>query len=279
MEEIKAYIESGILELYILGDLSDQEAREVEAMAAAYPEIKQELESIELAMEQYAMEHAVIPGDNIEKKILSSLQPQVTDVNPSVNHERVVPLHPPVSDSRLRTLRFALAACLGLLVVSVVALYSAHDRLSNAKEQIAELSLQNQKFAARVNYMKESNEELKFIAAMVDDPNWQVVKLSGTPAAPDAKMMVYWNKKNRDVMVDNSKISLPEHDESHQYQLWAMVAGKPVDLGVFDLTPDSVQLLQKMKEISSAQAFAVTLEKRGGSPTPTMEKMVVLGGI
>ncbi len=34
---------------------------------------------------------------------------------------------------------------------------------------------------------------------------------------------------------------------------------------------------KKMKSFGKAQAFAITLEKQGGSATPTMDKMVVMG--
>jgi anti-sigma-K factor RskA len=37
--------------------------------------------------------------------------------------------------------------------------------------------------------------------------------------------------------------------------------------------------LVKMKNIPRAQAFAITLEKKGGSVTPTMEKLYVLGKV
>ncbi len=35
--------------------------------------------------------------------------------------------------------------------------------------------------------------------------------------------------------------------------------------------------LQRMKDISRAQAFAVTLEKAGGSPTPDLQALVLMG--
>ena len=47
MEDIKAYIESGILELYVLGDISAEERLQVEDMAQKYPEIKAEITEIE----------------------------------------------------------------------------------------------------------------------------------------------------------------------------------------------------------------------------------------
>jgi hypothetical protein len=35
--------------------------------------------------------------------------------------------------------------------------------------------------------------------------------------------------------------------------------------------------VQKMKTFGSADAFAITLEKSGGSPAPTMSELYVLG--
>jgi hypothetical protein len=45
----REYIESGVLELYIFGKLSKSENEEVQVYANEYPEIKQEIESIEKA--------------------------------------------------------------------------------------------------------------------------------------------------------------------------------------------------------------------------------------
>ncbi len=61
-----------------------------------------------------------------------------------------------------------------------------------------------------------------------------------------------------------------------QYQLWAIEDGKPVSAGMYSEDKDSQVALAS---IPKAQAFAITLEKEGGSPVPTMENMFVMGGI
>ena len=77
-------------------------------------------------------------------------------------------------------------------------------------------------------------------------------------------------------MVNN----LPQAAPEKQYQLWAIVDGKPVDAGMVEESADaSGKLLLKMHNIPEAQAFAITLEKKGGSPTPTMEAMFVVGKV
>lgn len=274
MEDSSAYIESGILELYVLGQLSAPEMLEVERRVAASPEIRRELEAIEVALERYALDNAVEPRQDLYAELEAELNPvQQTSFT----------IQPPapaaVVKQSNKPLQYALAACAALLVVSGIALINAHSKLNQAEQQIIALRTEKDRYASSMNIMKQTNAELQTVADMVEDPNWAIVPLGGTKTSPASKMMVYWNRKSQDVVLDKSRMKLPEHDQAHQYQLWAIVAGKPVDLGVFDMKSDSAQLLLKMKEVGKAEAFAVTLEKRGGSVNPTMENMVVFAGV
>ena len=301
MEEGRAYIETGILEEYVAGALSTEQQLEVEAMAARYPEVKKEIEAIEVALEEYAMSQAIQPSEGLKDKLFDKLNLQNNAAKPTLAHteEKIVKETPePVKqaeaatvplnttilntnhyDAKIRTLRVALVACIALLVISVVALFSTRNQLGEAQNQIIALNLDKQKFATEASYLKESNDDLQKISEMAEDPDWKRVKLAGTKMDPKAKMVVYWHVSGQHVMVDKSKMSLPANDADHQYQLWALVNGKPVDLGVFDMKADSSHVLLDMKEITGAQAFAVTLEKRGGSASPTMDQMIVMGGV
>jgi anti-sigma-K factor RskA len=68
---------------------------------------------------------------------------------------------------------------------------------------------------------------------------------------------------------------MPRLPTEQQYQLWALIDGKPKDLGVFDVNDDKVIL--KMKNTQRADAFAITIEKKGGNAGPTLEKMQSMG--
>jgi anti-sigma-K factor RskA len=283
VEDSKAYIESGILELYVMGQLSAPEMLEVETRAAVSPEIRKEIDAIEIALEAYALKGAVAPSHDIFAKIEAAIDNEISQAAPPIAAAPIqtqpATVQRPMVTKSIRPLQYALAACIALLVVSVIALVSAHSKLNDAHEQIASLRTEKDRIAGTVNVLKLTNSELKTVADMVEDPNWAVVKLAGTKTSPQSKMMVYWNRKSQDVVLDKSRMTLPQNEQSKQYQLWAIVAGKPVDLGVFDMQTDSANMLLKMKEIGKAEAFAVTLEKRGGSVSPTMESMVVFAGV
>lgn len=83
--KIKAYLESGILELYVLDQLSFSERIGVEEMIFNYPVLKNELAEIELALENFATVNAVMPAANLAditiNNILKSENEQFNDFN------------------------------------------------------------------------------------------------------------------------------------------------------------------------------------------------------
>ncbi|MBB3969741.1 anti-sigma factor [Mucilaginibacter phyllosphaerae] len=274
MKDVKAYIESGILELYVLGDISAEEKAHVEEMAANYAEVRAEITEIERSMEFYAEEHAVEPSEQLRTKVLNSLLVNLGDDNTftkSRTHQdddNVVAL--PVA--RVNSFyKYAFAACLTLLLVSIYGLVNLYTKLQDSNSQLTALQTDKQRFANQVNLM---DSQLN----MYRDTAYKVLKLKGMPKTPTAAMILAWNSVSKKVMVDMQTLKLPQHDQKHQYQLWALVGGKPVDMGVFDAPKaDSTAGVKEMKAIASADAFAVTLEPMGGSVNPTIDQMVVIG--
>ena len=74
---LKPYIDSGILELYAVNSLTNDERKGVERMLAMYPELKQELDAIELALESYAKATSIKPPDYLKERIVGSLFPLI----------------------------------------------------------------------------------------------------------------------------------------------------------------------------------------------------------
>ena len=277
MENIKEYIESGVLELYVLGDLNPAESAEVEAMSKLYPEVKTELEEIESVMAKVADNFAVEPASKVKDNFFASIS--FSDEDEIVGEEtlkeaKVIPMN----KSGLNFYKYALAACIALLLVSVIAIVNLNRNLQDSRQQIAQLETSNQSFANRVNYLDERVNKSDEALGVFTNADYKMVSLIGTLASPESKIIVAYNAKEQKVMIDLKSMKMPKNDQDHQYQLWALVDGKPVDLGVFD-ADDTLLGLKTMKSIGALQTFAVTLEPRGGSVAPTMEKLMVLGNI
>ena len=99
------------------------------------------------------------------------------------------------------------------------------------------------------------------------------ISLPGVAGKENDLATVYWDTLSKDVYLRADR--LPKAQAGRQYQLWAIVDGKTVDAGVLE----NCEGLCRLKSVARAQAFAITLEKAGGSPTPTLSQMVVLGKI
>lgn len=67
--DIQKYIASGILENYVLGLISEEERREVEANVQLYPKIKAEIAAIEDTLRSYAKTKAMPMPKGLSKQI------------------------------------------------------------------------------------------------------------------------------------------------------------------------------------------------------------------
>ncbi len=274
MEDIKAYIESGILELYVLGDVTHEERAQVEAMVQKHPAIKAELDEIERSLELYAAENAVEPPAALRDRVLNSSI--VTNLGDDRNFKSARAIEDkednivPISRARSNNFfKYAFAACFALLIISIVVLISVYNKLQESNNLVASLQSQNQRFASQTSLM---DDELRIFR----DPSFKMLKLQGTSKSPSSMLVVAWSPTKKKVMIDMTDANMPANDKDHQYQLWALVGNKPVDLGVFDADTTS-KGMKEMKSTALADAFAVTLERRGGSPTPSMDQMMVIG--
>ncbi len=70
---IAKIIESGILELHVLGELSPMESEALKADILKYPELQDEINDIEFALEQYALLHATEADPTVAPLLLTTL--------------------------------------------------------------------------------------------------------------------------------------------------------------------------------------------------------------
>jgi anti-sigma-K factor RskA len=255
---IHAYISSGILESYLLGELSETECAEVNAMAKQYPEIEAEIEAIETTMIQVV---AKTPPPHIKQAILNKIDKQTV----------VVPLH--ANKSNYTT--WLAAASIVLLIGSAAYNFLLLNKLKFSENKLSALSLEKNKFNIALTTQSKIASAMANELAILKQPDTKKTILKGLDSTSNLLATVYWNKNSNDVYLNIDTLPQPAMDK--QYQLWAIVDGKPVDAGIFEL--NNLDTLQKMKSVSNAQAFAVTLENKGGSITPTLSAMCLLGNI
>ncbi len=270
------YIASGVLELYAAGGLTQEEQEEVEARATVSPSVRAALDEACAAMEAYAQTYAVKPGLALKNRILSQIGDDAAPADTlQPAEEAVVPMFGKSKEAS--PYKWMLAASVILFLLSgFLSLYfynkwqQAEDRLSVAIASEQRLARNFETVSQRVNQQQEA-------LAVLRSPDFEFIRLQGVAASPEASLAVYWNPERRQVFID--LVNLPAPPPNQQYQLWALDNGKPIDAGMIALDNTPTDNLQQMKAIGSAQAFAVTLEPIGGSVSPTLEQLVVMGEI
>lgn len=259
--DIKKYIASGILELYVLDELPPTERREVAHNAEKYPTIRKEITAIENALYLYSTQRAVPPPPSLEASILEKIESlPSTSATPS----------PPTNTSWL-------TPTLSALLVGALALGGWMFFQNNEQEQ--QLSSLNEKLEIQKKECETTEADNKILEEQMRNirtASNHLIRMKGTDKSPNSVATVYWNPDFQKTYLDVNSMPAPPSDK--QYQLWAIVDGTPVDMGVFDIDVTSQRLIE-VPHIENAQAFAVTLEPKGGSVAPTLTEMYVVGEV
>jgi anti-sigma-K factor RskA len=255
---VQEYIESGIIESYVMGLASEPERAEFERLSTLYPELVTARRKFEERLEGYAWDNAVPPPPEVKVKVLEAIGKSSGTI-PMPNRNE------PPRSSQLPGI-IAGAAVVLLIVMGYLYFQAkqANKDLTDTNDRL-KVSLDTTR-----NILQRIVDEQKEV---VNNPNVTVVNMVGTQVAPRSSANIYWDSASSNVylVVKN----MPKLPSDQQYQLWALIDNKPKDLGVFDATDDKVIL--KMKNTQKAQAFAITIEQKGGSPSPTLQKMQSLG--
>ena len=243
----KSYIQSGILEQYVLGKLTEAEAAEVERFANKYPEIKAELEAIEDALKEYAMLHGKTPPPGVLASVLKEIETQQ------------------LTSKKATFSRRALSIVALLLLALGAIIYSLYQKDTIQQEELEAIASQLNQQAISCDSIAQANASLHKRIDVLTRPDTRPIIMEGTDLSPNAIASVYYNSTSQEAILNI--VDLPEPPTDKQYQLWAIVDGTPVSAGVFEI--ENGISIQDITFIADAQTFAISLEKRGGNPTPT----------
>ena len=254
---IKEYISSGVVESYVLGMLSAQEKFDFEQYCEVYPELKAARNAFELAIEKQAMENAVAPPANVKEKVFSAIQK-----NPASNTSKIVSIEPTIR--RSPGLGWIAAASIILFLVTGYFAYTLYNQNKNLNTSLKTLEV-------KVDQMEQYQK-------IMSDPNVAVVNMVAmTPAKASAS--IYWDSTSSDVylLIKN----MPQLPSDKQYQLWSIINGQngqlqPSSLGLFD-AGENQKVILKMSNVKKADAFAITIEKRGNTEGPNLEQLQSMG--
>ena len=261
--DINAYISSGIIEQYALGSTTKEESSILECVMKHNSEVEEAVLEAQETLGDLAMVQSVKPPLELKAKIYGKLQYNRAE-NDLIADKTVIPRNKPINDVELKTTnsKFWMIAASILLLVSLG--WNVLNTTSKNTE-IEGLAAKNNLLKSQIDAVQQQNNLII---------NADKIKLLGVETHLELYATILYSPEHKVYLkLDN----LPEPPAGKEYQLWAIVDGKPVDLGMSNLTNSDG--LQTMKSVQNPQAFAITLEDIGGSPTPTMEQMYVMGKV
>ncbi len=268
--------------LYVFGALEPQEATAFEARLAANTELQLLVDELQETAARIAYSAPLrSPPAHLESQILDEIR----------KSEKKSAPFPVVAD----WIPWAMAAGLALSTVWLfldrekvarrVDELKAHD--AQAQSQVVTLSADRDRAAKNLAELEKRDSESRTqIAGLANEREIMAKKLarlqerdslsqmqiatltSKLEAAPRATAFVIWDAQNQRGVL--TAVDVPPNAADHDYQLWVVDPKYqiPVDAGVFTVEkPGTTKISFKPKlRITSADAFAVSLERKGGVP-------------
>ncbi|SHH55431.1 anti-sigma factor [Flavobacterium defluvii] len=261
--EAQEYIESGILELYVYGLLTEKENLEIAELAKNNKEVDDEIIAIERAI--VALSSSFAPFHSVEnfEKIKARLE---------LKHGKVVDLKPASNWTQYVGWAAAVLLLLGFGYQTL--------ELTKTKEVISNVGNEKNKIEREYAFLDQQNKQTEKNLSIVRDIKNTGVTLGGQAVSPTSFAKVYWNKETKTTYIDAA--GLPAPPKGKVYQVWSLKLSPvltPTSIGLLDNFEANKQKIFAVSQTDSAEAFGITLEPAGGSPTPTMEQLYTLGKV
>ncbi|CAN5255820.1 anti-sigma factor [soil metagenome] len=243
---------------YVLDALSKEDQKLFEEMLEkATSEQKQLYKDLQSVKGQFAFSvEPESPSPEVEDKIMQSIRNDSGGTSRE-KQANIIPL-------------WAYKAAAAILLIGVLSLaYFTLDLTDTVDQQQAVITeLQDQ--------IERQDQLLNVLAAR----EVKLVIMGGLDPSPDGYGKILWDPENRQAVLQLANLPAPPEDKD--YQLWLIKDEQdPISSGVFHFDQPSTDLFFKVEHLDeepspTANAFAVTLEPKGGMPQPTGD-MFLLG--
>lgn len=254
MKMDSSYIkENGLLELYLLGELSQEETAQIEQILANDGELRAMKEEHELVFEKMAMENEVKPSSSVKGDLMQSIIAPIPESKPRTSF----------FNSKLAF--YAAASIALLLMINSIRLFT---QLSNSNSEMEQLRVETDALKEEIENMNNRLSITQELLAEINNPRVEKLIMRGNSLSPNSVAVAYLNEEDKKVILNCS--GLAELDENLTYQMWADVDGEMINMGVIPRDQEMIA----MTFIEDAESFNITIEPAGGNDHPTVERLI-----
>jgi len=245
-EKIRIFLDTDLLEKYLLGTTTREESMQIERYIAMYPEVRKNYDELQENLETFAKLHALKTPEGLKAKILNRIKAQNT--------------------GRRKFQRYAIAASIAAMLFAGSSYFFWNQNQNLQDENV----IVNNRIRTLEEDMKEQLEDVRNQFIVLNNPQTKKYAVNGNKKAKELKAVAYINpvKKLSYINVRN----LPNLPDNQCYQMWAEVNGKMVNLGVIKNINDKDRL-RPLPYAENAVSY-ITIEPQGGNNTPTVKNIV-----
>ncbi|MBT0608421.1 anti-sigma factor [Aequorivita echinoideorum] len=256
-------IESGKLEMYLCGALPAEEIAEVEEAIETYPEVKKETERIEESLIELAEKVAPTLSAMVWSYILNSINKVKT-----------------LGDSESKSTNWGAITGWAAAILCIGGIMWMLNQNNNLNKSVELTNIENSELKENLNEAETSLAANEEVLEILRSREYQTFTLPGNQAvAPDAFAKVYLNNNDGIAYIDVK--GLPEAPRGKVYQVWSLVMEPltPSSMGLVEAQNEVASGIYKFTDFPKAEAFGITLEPEGGSETPTLTQLYILGQV
>lgn len=265
--DINIYIESGILELYVAGALSETENKEVYELMLKHREILQEVLEIEAAVIKLTAATSNQDSSNIWSLIKDKLI-----FSKATKETKVVSIAKPLYNW-ITYAGWAAAIVLG------VGMFWILNQNKQLQSDLQTADVKQSYLETQIADAKTDLKSSKNLLNIIRSKDIISIPLSGQGEFANTYAKVYWDKNSKDIYLDAQ--GLPAPPPGKVYQVWSLKLSPltPVSLGTLDNFMQDDNKIFEIQNLNDSEAFGITLEPSGGSEAPTMEQLYTLGTV
>lgn len=237
------FLNSNLLNKYLVGETSIDETKEVEFFIENYPHVAQTYEKLQTNIEIIAKAGAKDVPSDVLKDILNAL-----DEN---NETKVIQL----VQNKTPWYSIAATAAAVLFAVSTFFLYQKNQSLLDENNVVVDEIFD---LRSDIEYNNSKLNELSLELNKLNDPDAIKYVINGNERAKDLKTVAYINPVDKTSMID--VITLPQLPKDQHYQIWAELQDRMVNLGILD---ESDRKLKPIPYMEDALALSIKIGKDG----------------
>ena len=242
--KLHSFLNSNLLNTYLVGETSREESKKVEHFISSYPEAAAAYEKLQDNLEIIAKAGALDVPNNVLAEILETLD--------ASNETKVIQL---VQPRKTPWYSIVASAAAVLFAATSFMLYQKNQNLSDETNVVIEELFD---LRSDINNNNSKLDELSKELMKLNNPDAKKYVFNGNERAKNLKTVAYINSVEKTSMID--VITLPQLPKEQHYQIWAQLQDRMINLGILD---ESDRKLKQIPYVEDALALSIKIGTKG----------------